>query len=224
MNIIYHKTLLRQITKYIGGVDTINPKYTDLFKAINDTYLNFDEDRLLMDRSIEISSRELSEYISILKSTLESSSDGILVVDNNGKTNIYNKKFAVMWGIPEDILYTRDDKKMFDYILVQLKDPNTFINKINELYSKSSLESYDSFELKDGRIFERYSKPQMIGEKIVGRVWSFRDITDQKKTTDKLKSKYEELDKMNKFMIDRELKMIELKKEISELKIQLENK
>jgi PAS domain S-box-containing protein len=221
---IYHKTLLRQIIKTIGSVEAISPEYANLLKVINDTYINFDDDRLLIDRSIEISSRELSEYVSLLKSTIESTSDAILVLDNNDKTNIYNEKFSLMLGIPNDVIYSRDNKEMFNQAILQIKDPKMFTDKIKELHDKPDAESYDIFEFKDGRVFERYSKPQKIEGKIVGRVWSYRDITERKNIENKLKDEYEEISKINKFMIDRELRIIELKKEIEMLKLKLENK
>jgi PAS domain S-box-containing protein len=117
---------------------------------------------------------------SLLNATLESTADGLLVVDVNGKTAIYNQKFVELWGIPSDLLEEKIDEQMLMYVLTQLENPTEFINKVNFLYKNQELSSVDDIKLTDGRVFERYSIPQWVNRTIVGRVWSFRDITDRK--------------------------------------------
>jgi PAS domain S-box-containing protein len=117
--------------------------------------------------------------LSLLNSTLESTADGILVVDKTGKIVKYNQKFAQMWHIPDAILETNDDKAALDYILNQLINPDEFLEKVKQLYSHPESVSNDILKFKDGRVFERYSQPQRIDDQIIGRVWSFRNITGQ---------------------------------------------
>jgi PAS domain S-box-containing protein len=125
---------------------------------------------------------EQKQTASLLRATLESTTDGILVVDRSGKVTSFNRKFGELWRIPKLLLETRDDDTLLSFILDQLKDPGAFIAKVKELYAEPRKESFDTFEFKDGRVFERYSLPQCIEDEIVGRVWSFRDVTDRKKT------------------------------------------
>jgi PAS domain S-box-containing protein len=124
--------------------------------------------------------RDIEESLSLLRATLEATTEGILVVDENGKIVNFNRKFTEMWRLPDSVLQSRDDNKALAWVLDQLKDPERFIKKVKELYAQPDSKSYDWLEFKDGRIFERYSQPQKIGGKTVGRVWSFRDVTDRR--------------------------------------------
>ncbi len=141
----------------------------------------------------------LEKSFSLVKATLESTADGLLVVDLSGKILQFNMKFAEMWKIPQEILDTGEDSILLDYVKNQLNNPESFIENIKQLYLKPEAVTSDLLEFKDGRFFERYSQPQKIGGKSVGRVWSFRDITDRKRSEQDLivaKEKAEEGDRL----------------------------
>lgn len=127
---------------------------------------------------------ELRDALSLLGATLESTADGILVVTAGGKIAGSNERFAALWGIPSDLLDSHDDGKLIGFVLDQLSDPGSFMRKVQELYADPEAESLDVLEFRDGRTFERYSRPQRVGDEIVGRVWSFRDVTARRRAQD----------------------------------------
>jgi PAS domain S-box-containing protein len=137
---------------------------------------------------------EVKSTLSLVRATLESTADGILVVNKKGKIESFNQRFLDMWRIPNSVIESRDDDQALNFVLDQLKNTEVFMNKVRELYTQPHAESYDILEFKDGRIFDRYSKPQYIGEEIVGRVWSFRDITERKQAEEEIRQLNEELE------------------------------
>jgi len=148
---------------------------------------------------MKIAESEAEKSFSLVKATLESTADGILVVDNEGRIVQYNQRFAEMWKIPNEVLEKRDDETAIKYVVDQLKYPERFVDKVRKLYSDPEEITYDLLEFKDNRYFERYSQPQKIGGETVGRVWSFRDITQRKKAESELiaaKEKAEESDRL----------------------------
>ncbi len=138
---------------------------------------------------------KLKQNISLLRAVIESTNDGILVVNTDGKIVCYNQKFISIWRIPMDIIETRDDERALSYVLQQLKEPDAFLAKVHDLYKRPLSESFDVLEFKDGRIVERYSKPHCIDEECVGRVWSFRDITKQESAINDLRAYQESLER-----------------------------
>lgn len=113
-----------------------------------------------------------------LQGVLESTADGILAVDNDGKVIKANSRFAEMWRIPESVLESRDDKDLLAFAREQVSEADAFSKKVQAL-CKSDATDMDKVNFKDGRIFECYSIPMLLGNCVAGRVWSFRDITER---------------------------------------------
>ena len=179
------ETLLMNHTSALIAVFRLKKKDGSEIWVEDHGWINVGEDgKVLSHEGVlrDITLRKLAEDTvkssnSLLNGTLESTADGLLVVDRDGRTTVYNQKFAEMWHIPAELLEVGIDEQMLRYVLTQLDNPNEFINKVNDLYKHPELSSIDDIKLADGRIFERYSIPQRVNETIVGRVWSFRDIT-----------------------------------------------
>lgn len=120
---------------------------------------------------------QLLQSLSLVEAAFEATADGILVVDSAGKIARYNQRFLELWRIPPDIIATGDDNTVLGYAINQLHDPQAFLQGVQALYARPEAESFDVLEFADERVFERYSRPQRIGNTVVGRVWSFRDVT-----------------------------------------------
>ncbi|NJR20773.1 MAG: EAL domain-containing protein [Richelia sp. CSU_2_1] len=134
---------------------------------------------------------ELATSLSLLKATIESTADGILAVDSQGKIVSFNHKFAQMWQVPYFLLDSRDNSQVWGFAANHLKYPEIFLNGTRELFDRPEAESYDIIEFKDGRIFERLSLPQRTGGKITGRVFSFRDVTQRLRSEEELRKSEE---------------------------------
>ena len=128
----------------------------------------------------------LAQSSSMLRTTLESTADGILTIDVDGNIRSFNRRFLEMWQIPHSLVKEESDQQLLRYVLDQLIDPKHFVEKVHYLYDHQEIESFDEIEFIDGRIFERYSMPQKLNQSIIGRVWSFRDVTERKTAEAKL--------------------------------------
>ncbi|MCY1069339.1 AAA family ATPase [Nannocystis sp. RBIL2] len=132
--------------------------------------------------STDVTARKRAEDVlrrshSLLEATLESTADGILVVDAAQRAVRHNRRFVEMWGIPDHVLATESDRAFRLFVRDQLVDPEAFLRSIDALYAAPEDSAVAIIPLVDGRVFERYSQPQRLGERVVGRVWSFRDVT-----------------------------------------------
>ena len=123
--------------------------------------------------------------VSVLKSTLESTADGILVVDLAGSIVSHNRRFEEIWALPPALIAANTDaagrRRLVQHVQKQLVNAETFVDGIEERYAEPESDSFDILNFKDGRVVERYSIPLRVEGHSVGRVWSFRDVTARRR-------------------------------------------
>ena len=147
-----------------------------------------EQELLQAKRALEAKTEELAHSLSMMRATLESTSDGILVTDDNGRVTDFNENYVTMWRMPRTVMDSRDGVSLRETAAQQFRDGEQFLARVHEIDSSSLTESFDVLEFADGRVFERYSKIQCIEERNVGRVWTFRDVTEHKRAEEKLRA------------------------------------
>ena len=147
-------------------------------------------------RPNSVDTDDLTTALAIMHATLESTTDAILVTDEANYVREFNEKYVKFWGIPPHMMVTAHAGELWNYISPQLKDPAAYLARLQDIVASCAPETFDVLELKDGRVFERNSAIQLIKQRNVGRVWSFRDITRRKRAQDALANEKRVLEKI----------------------------
>ncbi|HEY3330734.1 MAG TPA: response regulator [Capsulimonadaceae bacterium] len=142
---------------------------------------NEDLERRVDDRTKELraSQSRVEENLALVEATLEATTDAILVLDNDQKLNDYNHNFISLWKIDPKLVDDRSMDQIRDYMISCVVEPATYMATVEDLYANPEAQSFDVLQLKDGRTIERYSQPQKAMGRTVGRVWSYRDVTER---------------------------------------------
>ncbi|MEO6173355.1 MAG: PAS domain S-box protein, partial [Arenimonas sp.] len=146
--------------------------------------MEIDGQRMFVALLRDLSSRhrsenELKAAVSQLTATLESTNEGIVVLGADNKISRCNQRFIEMWQLPHALVEAHDDNAVLSLVLAQLVDKKTFWRVLELLNNDPLAESFDVLHFKDGRVYERFSRPQIHDGKPIGRVYSFRDITQR---------------------------------------------
>jgi putative nucleotidyltransferase with HDIG domain len=158
-------------------------------KAYNDLMSNYQKE---LESAVTKRTEELRFTNALLITQNETSLDGILTVDEQGRMISYNQPFINLWGIPSDIAKSRSDANALQPVIDKIIDPEGFIKLVNYLYEHKEEKSRDEIRLKDGRVLDRFSAPMFSADQhYYGRVWYFRDITERRRFEEDLKNSYQ---------------------------------
>ncbi|WP_437302994.1 ATP-binding response regulator [Sorangium sp. So ce388] len=148
-----------------------------------------EQELLRIKEAFEAKTAELARSLAMTRATLESTTDGILVVDPAGNVADFNEKLVLLWRLPREALESRQHQPVLELISRHFTDPGRFLARVDEIQRTGLRESHDLLELADGRVFERFSKVQTVDERDVGRVWILRDITKRRRAEEALQDK-----------------------------------
>ncbi|MBN1900254.1 PAS domain S-box protein [Candidatus Sumerlaeota bacterium] len=182
-------SVAHDITDRIHSEEALRKAHEQLEQRVKERTKELSLSNTLLKREIRQRKKveeNLENSLSLLRATLESTTDGILVVNNDGVIVNYNQHFIRMWKLTKTAMKKRDYQNVEKLCLNLVTNPGAFQSKFREMSNRPESDSFDILELNDNRILERYSRPQKIGQKTVGRVWSFRDVTRSKRAEETL--------------------------------------
>ena len=161
--------------------------FNEMLGAIQERDFALEAARDTLEYSVKKRTQELASSVALLNATLEASADGILAVDRRGRITSCNRKFVELWEFPAGVVARHDTEEMVALAASQLDDPDEFLALTRQVQIAPETETHDVIRFKDGRIFERVGKSQYIGDRCVGSVLTFRDITERKRADEKLR-------------------------------------
>lgn len=145
----------------------------------------------IFDLSSIVAQKEIEEKrTSYLRAILESTDDGILATRSDGQILEANQRFLEQWGIDTDFIKTSPFEEVSLFVLDQIEDAENILAEVKELFTSDKVHTRLVYH-QDGRIFERHSVPMILDKETIGRVWSFRDITDKTKAESDYKNLFE---------------------------------
>ena len=157
-----------------------------------------EQDLVRAKEAVELKTQELAHSLAMMRATLESTWDGILVTDEHGNVTDCNQRYVELWRLPCEMMASLSHRQILESVSPQLEDPRRFLARAEEIYASAADDSSDVLEFTDGRVFERYSRTQVVNGRNVGRVWSFRDITENRRVEEALRDETRILELLNR--------------------------
>jgi diguanylate cyclase (GGDEF)-like protein len=129
----------------------------------------------LTSLALELGQRARRE--ALLAATLESTGEGIVAIDSE-RVVAFNRRFLEMWHFDAP---PRALSALREHLDSRTRKLDRFLADASDVLAGPDGDTIDVVQLTDGRTFERTGRPQVLRDEIVGRVWSFRDISQQRR-------------------------------------------
>ncbi|MES9897958.1 MAG: EAL domain-containing protein [Sedimenticola sp.] len=156
-------------------------------------HLKLDPDSSDQSEPIQLSASSVSEQdptpeierlkrkVQKLEAVIEASTDAILVFDEKGLPVQHNHHFLEVWGASDNAFLSVGESWKSAMAAPLLEGDGRFILQMGVLLDSPEAETRDLLRFTDGRLFESTSQPQRVAGEVVGRIWSFRDVTEQQR-------------------------------------------
>jgi signal transduction histidine kinase len=128
----------------------------------------------------------LARLGALVRTILESTSEGILVADLAGKVTAYNRKFISLCGIPDYVLAPMELEQVIQFLMGQFKDPEALVHEMRLLTTQPDQEASGLLRTMADRDIEETGRPYRQGSQVVGRFLGFRDVTDRERSAERL--------------------------------------
>lgn len=188
-NIIGLQNIIHDVSARKQAEMALQAAYDELEQRVNDRTQALSK----ANQSLEQEISERKHSLALLEAALESTTEGVLIVDNQGALVVHNQVFEEIWQLPAGWDRYPARSQRMSLLMAQVADPAAFEARVNDLITQPEVDAYDLIELKDGRTLERFSRPYRLGEEIIGRVWTFRDITARRQSEAALQQLNEDL-------------------------------
>jgi PAS domain S-box-containing protein len=150
------------------------------------------------NEALERRTQELAHSLSLMRATLESTTDAILVTDVEGRVMDFNENYLRIWKLSREFMAGADLGALLRVNSEQFRNPGEFVARIEDITASSPPETFDLLELADGRALERFSRIRVANGQRAGRVWSFREITERLEAEEALRDETRILELLNR--------------------------
>ena len=208
-DIFYWEGVRQGLLEPVESVESLYRHANGELMAVRKTVLTAEHEgrSLVLIRAVDSRSEKrveeaLARSSAELRTTLEATADGILALDADGHVVNFNRRFAQLWALPETAVLQRDDAAVFAWLESCMNEPTAYRQRLESMRHDPEAEYFDVLQLADGRVFERTCRPQYLGDSLVGRVFSFTDVTARARAEEALVAARDQAEAANRAKSD----------------------
>jgi PAS domain S-box-containing protein len=160
--------------------------------------LRAEQELLQAKEELERKTQELARSLALTRATLQSTPDGLVVTNNAGEIVDFNQKYLDLWSLQAAVVERGNHREVLQTISRQFDQPEDFLARVRSIYDSKQSNVADVLHLSDGRVFERVSNTHVVDGVEIGRVWSFRDVTERINSQHRLREQARILEVLNR--------------------------